>query len=148
MGIALEELIQINSLYVATDLDHTYQHPANCHNSGKSIIDLILVELTTPLLKQGEINIIKTRPKAIEIDIENLSYKDKSHTPHFRTQDANWDEWCKLLDNNLSQFISSFPNEVSRNIIDDQFNLLVNIITSASCLFSITEKSKKESKGW
>ena len=83
------------------------------------------------------------------MDIENLSDKGRSHTPDFRTQDANWDEWCKLLDNNLSQFISSFSNEVSRKIIDDQSNLFVNIrTTSASSLFSIIEKSKKESKGW
>ena len=53
-----------------------------------------------------------------------------------------------MLDNNLSQFISSFPNEVSRNIIDDQSNLFINIITaSASSFFSITEKSKKKVKG-
>ena len=83
------------------------------------------------------------------MDIENLSDKDTGHTPHLRTQDVNWDKWCKLLDNNLSQFISSFSNEVSRNIIDDQSNLFVNIrTTSASSLFSIIEKSKKESKGW
>ena len=57
-----------------------------------------------------------------------------SHTPHF-----------KLTDNDLSQFISSFPNEVSGIIIDDQANLFVNIITtSASSFFSITEKSTKE----
>ena len=62
MGIALEELIERHGLYVATDLDHTYQHSANCYNSGKSTIDLILVELTTSLLKQVKINIIKTRP--------------------------------------------------------------------------------------
>ena len=30
-----------------------------------------------------------------------------------------------FLDNNLSQFVSSFPNEVSKNIIDDQANLFV-----------------------
>ena len=38
----------------------------------------------------------------IEIDIENLSDKNRGHKPHFRTQDANWDEWCKFLGNNLS----------------------------------------------
>ena len=68
-------------------------------------------------VKTREINNIKTRHKAIGIDIENLSDKGRSHTPYFRTQDANWDEWCKLLDNNLLQFISSFCNKVSRNIL-------------------------------
>ena len=42
MGIAVEELIQRHGLYVATDLDHTYQHSPNCHNRGKSIVDLSL----------------------------------------------------------------------------------------------------------
>ena len=42
MGIAVEELIQRHGLCVATDLDHTYQHSTNCHNCGKSTIDLIL----------------------------------------------------------------------------------------------------------
>ena len=94
-------------------------------------------------VKKREINNIKTRHKALEIDKENLSDKNRSHTPHFRTQDADWDEYCKYLVN-LSVFISSFPNEVSKNIIDDQANLFVNIITtSASSFFSITEKYKK-----
>ena len=84
-------------------------------------------------LKSRETKNIKTRHKTIEINIENLSDKNRLHTPHFRTQDANWDEWCTFLDNNLSQFVSSFPNEVSKSII---------ITTSASSFFSITEKSK------
>ena len=42
MGIALEELIQRHGFYVATDLDHTYQHSPNYHNSGKITIDLTL----------------------------------------------------------------------------------------------------------
>ena len=47
------------------------------------------------------------------------------------------------------QFISSFPNEVSRSITDDQANLFCNIITqSASSFFGATERSKKENKGW
>ena len=78
-----------------------------------------------------------------------MSEKSSSHIPHFRTQGVNWDEWYKLLDKNLSQFVSSFPNEVSRNIIDEQANLFVNIITeSAFSFFGVTEKSKQESKGW
>ena len=104
------------------------------------------MELTTSLLKQGKFG---TGHKAIEIDIENLSDKNRSYTLHFRTQDANWDELCKLLSKNLSQFISSFPYEVSRNIIDNHPNLFANIITtSAYSFFCITEKSKKESNRW
>ena len=150
MGIVLEELIQRHSFYVATDLDHTYQHSPNRHNSGKSTIDLTLFRgINNLTVKTKEISNIKTRQKAIEIEIRKLSEKSISHTPHFRTQGVNWDEWCKLLDKNLSQFISSFPNEVSRNIIDEQANLFVKIITkSAFRFFGVTEKSKKESKGW
>ena len=54
-----------------------------------------------------------------------------------------------MLNNNLSQYISSFPYEVSRNIIDNHPDLFVNIITtSAYSFFSIVEKSKKESNSW
>ena len=150
MAIALEELIQRHSFYVATDLDHTYQYSPNCHNSGKSTIDLTLFcGISNFTVKTREISNIKTRHKATEIEIRKLSEKSISHTPHFRAQGVNWDEWCKSLDKNLSQFISSFPNEVSRNIIDEQANLFVKMITeSAFSFFSETEKSKKESKGW
>ena len=118
--------------------------------SGKSTIDLTLSCRNNILaVKTREINNIKIRYKDIEIDIENLSDKSRSHTPHFRTQDANQDEWCKLLHNSLSQSINSFYNEISKKIIDDQANLFVNLITiSASSFFSITEKSKIESNGW
>ena len=94
-------------------------------------------------VKTKEINIIKTKHNAIEIEIEKLCDKNRSQTSHFRTQGANWDEWCKLLDKNLSQFISSFPNEVCRSIIDDQANLFVNITGSASRFFGVAERSKK-----
>ena len=118
--------------------------------SGKSTIDLTVSCRNNILaVKTREINNIKIRYKDIEIDIENLSDKSRSHTPHFRTQDANQDEWCKLLHNSLSQSINSFYNEISKKIIDDQANLFVNLITtSASSFFSITEKSKIESNGW
>ena len=144
ISIALEQLIQRYGLYVATDLDHTYQHPPNCHNTGKSTIDLTLsCGINNLTVKTRGIKNVKARHKATEIDIENLSDKNRSHTPHFRTQDANWDEWCKFLDYNLSQFISSFPNEVSKNMIDDQANLFVNIIaTSASSFFSLQYNKK------
>ena len=42
MGIASEEVVQRYGLFIATDLDHTYQHLPNYHNSGKSTIDLTL----------------------------------------------------------------------------------------------------------
>ena len=118
--------------------------------SGKSTIDLTVSCRNNILaVKTREINNIKIRYKDIEIDIENLSDKSRSHTPHFRTQDANQDEWCKLLHNSISQSINSFYNEISKKIIDDQANLFVNLITtSASSFFSITEKSKIESNGW
>lgn len=107
MGTALEELIQRHGRYVTTDLDHTYQYSPNCHNPCKSTIDLTLSRAIHNLIvKTREINNIKTRHKAIEIVIENLSDKIRNHAPHFRTWGVNWDEWCKFLDNNLSQFFS------------------------------------------
>ena len=110
MGIAREELIKRHGFYVAADLDHTYQYSPNYCNSGKSPTDLILShEINNLTVKTKENNKIETRYKAIKIKIEKLSGKNRSHTPHFRTQGANWDD--------LSQFISSFPNEVSRSII-------------------------------
>ena len=93
ISIALEELIQRHGLYAATDLDYTYQHSPNCRNSGKSTIDLTLsCGINNLTVKAREINKIKTRHKASETDIENLSDKNRSHTPHFRTELANWDE--------------------------------------------------------
>ena len=101
MGIALEKLIQRHDLYVATDLDHTYQHSPNCHNSGKSTFDLTLSGgINNITFKTREINNSKTSHKTIEIDMENLCDKNRSQTPHFRTQNVNWDEWCKFLDSN------------------------------------------------
>ena len=149
MGIALGELVQRHSFYVATDLDYTYQHSPNCHNSGKSTIDLPLFRgINNLIVKTREISNIKSRHKAIKIEVEKLSDKNSSHTPHFRTQGVSWDEWCKSLDKNLSQFISSFPNEVSKSIIDEQANLFVNIITeSAFSFFGVTERSKKVKGG-
>ena len=99
---------------------------------------ILLPGMNNLTLKSRETKNIKTRHKAIEINTENLSDRNRRHTSHFRTQDANWDEWCTFLDNNLSQLVSSFPNEVSKSII---------ITTSASSFFSITEKSKYKVKG-
>ena len=50
---------------------------------------------------------------------------------------------------NFPNLLALFLIKVSNNITDDQDNLIVNIITtSESSFFSITEKIKKESKGW
>ena len=72
MGIALEELIQRHDqliqrhgLYVATDLDYTYQHSPNCPNSDKSTFDLKTFRRINNLtVKKGKITILKpgTRP--------------------------------------------------------------------------------------
>ena len=88
MGIALEELIQTlgqliqrHGLYVATDLDYTYQHSPNCHNSGKSTIDLkTFCRINNLTVKKGKLAILKpgTRPMKLK---ENLSHKDRSHMP-------------------------------------------------------------------
>ena len=50
---------------------------------------------------------------------------------------------------NFPNLLALFLIKVSNNITDDQDNLIVNIITtSESSFFSITEKTKKESKRW
>ena len=42
LGAILED-IQQPSLYIATDIDHTYHHSASCEQSGKNATDLTLV---------------------------------------------------------------------------------------------------------
>ena len=125
MGIALAELIQRHPLcshrfrsYLPA-LIKSFQLWHKHHWSYSLFLSLslsfFLVESFT--VKTKKINNIKTINKTTEIET------DRSHTPHFRIQDSNWDEWCNILDNNLSQFISPFPNEVSKNITDAEANL-------------------------
>ena len=44
LGAVLEDIIQQHSLYIATDIDHTYQS-TSCEQSGKSIIDPTLARV-------------------------------------------------------------------------------------------------------
>ena len=75
---------------MVTNLDHTYQHSPNHHNSGKMAIDLTVSRRINNLtVKTKEMENINTRNKAIEIVMENPSDKNRSHTTHFRTQDTN-----------------------------------------------------------
>ena len=88
MGIALEDLIQRHDqliqrhgLYVATDLDYTYQHSLNCPNSGKSTIDLkIFCRINNLTVKKGKLTILKPGTRPLKLT-QNLHDTDKSHMP-------------------------------------------------------------------
>ena len=89
MGIALEELIQRHFLcshrfrsYLPAlpKLSQLWQkHHRSYSHGNKNLI-----------VKTREINNIKTRHKAIEIDTENLSGKIRSHIPYFKTKMPTW----------------------------------------------------------
>ena len=37
---------------------------------------------------------------------------------------TKWDQWQNFLENNLLNFVSSYPEEISKNIIEKQASLL------------------------
>ena len=56
---------------------------------------------------------------------------------------------ANFLENNLLNFVNSYPEEISKNIIEKQACLLTKIIVgSAIDFFGMTEISTKEIKGW
>ena len=149
MGTVLEDLIQRHGLYLATNVDHSYQQTVQSQYTGKSTIDLTLSRgISNISVNTIDITNIKTRHKGIEITIDTQNTRNNS-LPHFKTKDANWGKWAEFLDNNLLTFLNSFPHEISKTIIDEKAELFVDIIfNSASQFFGMTELSKKESKGW
>ena len=70
----LEDIINHHNLFIATDVDFTYQQSASINNSGKSAIDHSLtcglpnVKITTETF-----DLINTRHKAVEIYIPEAS---------------------------------------------------------------------------
>ena len=70
----LEDIIQWHSLYIATDVDHTYHHLTSCEQSGKSTIDLTLTRgIQNINIKAFDLKSIKARHTAIEIQIEHTN---------------------------------------------------------------------------
>ena len=152
LGIILEDIIQHHGLYIATNVDHTYHHSPLCDTSGKSTIDLTLTRgIRNVNIKTIDMDLsnIKTRHKAIEIQIEEKNLNLLSKIPHFKTKNAKWNQWANTLDKNLESFFNSFSKEISENIVEERAVTLTDIIvTTATNFFGLTETSKKESKGW
>ena len=151
LGVYLENIIQRHGLYIATNTNYTYHHSEIFDNSGKSTIDLTLTRgIKNINIQTFNIEEIKTRHKAIIITVGEQTNLKCSKTSHFKTKNANWDQWQNFLENNLiKHFVSSYPKEISETIIDKQACLLTEVIVeSAKHFFGMTEISTKESKGW
>ena len=85
---------------------------------------------------------------AIEISVNEQGKKEKRNT-HFRTKNADWSIWERILDTKLKNFQDFFSTIINPDIIDAQTSALTNIIIdSATDFFGNTETSKKISKGW
>ena len=149
MGTVLEDIIQRHSLYIETNVDHTYQQTLQSECTGKSTIDLTLSRgINNMSVKTVDITNIKTRHKGIEITTDSENNMKKS-IPHCKTKNANWGKWTEFLDNHLLAFMNSFPREISKKVIDEQAELFVDIISnSVTKFFGVTESTRKESKGW
>ena len=80
---------------------------------------------------------------AIEISVNEQGKKEKRNT-HFRTKNADWSIWERILDTKLKSFQDCFPTIINPDIIDAQTSALTNIIIdSATDFFGNTETSKK-----
>ena len=106
-----------HGLYVATNTDHTYHHSINSDNSGKSTIDLTLTRgINNIHIKTLNIDEIKTRHNAIVINIGDNNNTQSSKTPHFKTKNANWDQWQYYLEQNLlKKIVNSYPQQIKKN---------------------------------
>ena len=147
MGQVLEDIINRHGLYIATDLDFTYQQSVQVSNSGKSTIDLTLSRgLQNVKVAAKNLDLIKTRHQAIEILIEEDI--DQKQNPRFKTKNADWEEWKKVLQPKLEEYHANFPREISPEVIDQQANNLTNLIVeSATDFFGLTEITKNTPKG-
>ena len=84
----LEDIIQWHSLYIATDVDHTY-HSTSCEQSAKSKTDPNLSRvIQNTNTKAFDLKTIKTRHTAIEIQIEDTNNLCPSTIPHFKTKNV------------------------------------------------------------
>ena len=148
MGQVLEDIINRHGLYIATDLDFTYQQSVQVSNSGKSTIDLTLSRgLQNVKVAAKNLDLIKTRHQAIEILIEEDI--DQKQNPRFKTKNADWEEWKKVLQPKLEEYHANFPREISPEVIDQQANNLTNLIVeSATDFFGLTEITKNTPKRW
>ena len=149
MGNILEDIIHQQNYFHLTDVDHTYHNSNLNENAGKSTTDLTLVSgLSNLHFRTSAFDLTKTRHMAIEISVNEQGKKEKRNT-HFRTKNADWSIWERILDTKLKNFQDSFPTIINPDIIDAQTSALTNIIIdSATDFFANTEISKKISKGW
>ena len=144
----LEDIINQHNLFLLTDVDHNYHHSDLNENAGKSTINLTLIMgLSNPHIRTRAFDLIKIRHMAIEISVNEQEKKEKRNN-HFRTKNADWSIWEKILDTELKNFQDSSPTIINPDIIDTQTSALTNIIDSAIAFFGNTETSKKVSKGW
>ena len=113
MGNILEHMITQHNLFLSTDVDHTYHHSDLNENAGKSTIDLTLVRgLSNLHIRTRAFDLIKTRHMAIEILVNEQEKKEKRNT-HFRTKNADWSIWERILDTKLKNFQVSFPTNIN-----------------------------------
>ena len=76
---------------------------------------------------------IKTRHKAIVVHVEKNNIKNPK-TTHFRTKINKWDQWQNFLEKNLFNFVNSYPEEISKNMIEKQARLLTKIIVDSATI--------------
>ena len=68
---------------------------------------------------------------AIEISVNEQGKKEKRNT-HFRTKNADWSIWERILDTKLKNFQDSFLTNINPDIIDAQTSALTNIVQLTS----------------
>ena len=119
LGAILEDIIQWHSLYIATDVNHTYHHSTNFEQSGKITIDIAHARGVQNIsIKAFDLKTIKTRHTAIEIQVEDTNNSCCFTIPHFKTKNSEWSRWKSYWDNELSTYITSFPETISEELID------------------------------
>ena len=80
------------------------------------------------------------------MQIEDTNNSCPSAIP--KTQNAEWSRWKSYLDNELSTYITSFPETISEEVIDIQVNKFTDIVVnSATEFFRMMIAPKKKSKG-
>ena len=78
-------------------------------------------------IKAFDLKIIEA---AIEIQIEDTKNSHPSAIPPFKTKYAEWSWWTSYLDNELSTYITSFPETISEKVINIQVSKLTGIVVN------------------
>ena len=135
MGNILEDIVNEHNLFFSTDVGHTYHHSDLNENAGKSTIDLTLVRgLSNLHIRTRAFDLIKTRHIAIEISVNEQGKKEKTNT-HFRTKNADWSTWERILDTKLKNFEDPLLTIINPDITDAQTSTLTNIIIDSGTDF-------------